>query len=316
MQKIAILDDYQNAALKSADWSNLEDAEVSVFNEHIADENVLVKTLKPFNVIVAMRERTPFPASLLQQLPRLKLLVTTGTRNLSIDMNFARTRDITVCGTSMVPHSTYEHTWALILTLAKNIIQENTLMHAEGWQAEAGIGLKGKTLGILGLGRLGSEVARIGKAFGMQVITWSQNLTEGKAAAHEVLYVDKETLFRNSDILSIHVLLSERTRALVGAEELAAMKGSAYLINTARGPIIDEVALLETLQNRQIAGAAIDVYDIEPLPIDHPFRNQDNLVLTSHTGYLVQELYELAYGQAIENIKAWLAGKPQRILNT
>ncbi|MBN4053593.1 D-2-hydroxyacid dehydrogenase family protein [Haliea sp. AH-315-K21] len=315
MLKIAILDDYQNAAFAAADWDSLPDADVSVFNKYIADEDDLVETLRPFDVIVAMRERTPFPASLLQQLPELKLLITTGTRNLAIDMDFASKRNIPVCGTSMVPHSTYEHAWALILALAKNIPQENALMHAGGWQAEVSIGLKGKTLGILGLGRLGAEVARIGQAFGMQVIAWSQNLTEEKAAEHKVLYVDKETLFRDADILSIHLLLSDRTRGLVGTKELSAMKKSAYLVNTARGPIVDEAALLASLRARQIAGAAIDVYDVEPLSSDHPFRELDNLLMTGHTGYVVQELYELAYGQAVENIKAWLSGNPQRVLN-
>ena len=317
MLKIAILDDYQKAALQSADWDSLPDTEVSVFHDYIAgtDEATLAKTLSPFNVIVAMRERTPFPASLLQNLPELNLLVTTGMRNLAIDLEFARQQNIPVCGTSMVPHSTYEHTWALILALAKNLIRENALMHAGGWQAEVGFGLKGKTLGILGLGRLGTEVARIGQAFGMQVIAWSQNLTEEKAAAQNVSYVDKNTLLSESDILSIHTLLSDRTRGLIGAQELALMKKSAYLVNTARGPIVDEQALLTCLQNQAIAGAAIDVYDIEPLPQDHPFRAMDNLLLTGHTGYVVQELYQLAYGQALENIKAWLAGEPQRVLN-
>jgi phosphoglycerate dehydrogenase-like enzyme len=317
MLKIAILDDYQNAALQAADWDSLTEAEVSVFHEYIAgsDEETLAEKLSSFNVIVAMRERTPFPASLLQKLPELKLLVTTGMRNLAIDMDYARQQNIPVCGTSMVPHSTYEHAWALILGLAKNIARENAMMHAGGWQAEVGFGLKDKTLGILGLGRLGTEVARIGQAFGMHVIAWSQNLNEEKAAAQNASYVDKDTLFREADILSIHLLLSDRTRGLVGAQELAMMKKSAYLVNTARGPIVDEKTLLSCLQNKAIAGAAIDVYDIEPLPQDHPFRAMDNLLLTGHTGYVVQELYELAYGQALENIKSWLAGEPQRVLN-
>lgn len=315
MLKIAILDDYQHAALSSADWSSLPDAEVTVFNDYIADEDKLIEKLTPFKVIVAMRERTPFPASLLKQLPELKLLVTTGMRNLAIDMDFAKSSGIPVCGTSMVPHSTYEHTWALILALAKNIVPENALMHAGGWQAEAGIGLKGKTLGILGLGRLGTEVARIAQAFGMQVIAWSQNLTKEKTEAHGVQYVDKDCLFRESDIVSIHLLLSERTQGLVGANELSLMKKNAYLVNTARGPIVDETALLDTLNADRIAGAAIDVYNVEPLPKDHPFRKMDKLLLTGHTGYAVRELYELAYGQAVENIKAWLDEAPQRVLN-
>ena len=315
MLKIAILDDYQEAALSSAPWNTLPDAEVRAFTQYIADEKVLLETLEPFDVIVAMRERTPFSAKRLAKLPNLKLLVTTAMRNLAIDMEYARENDILVCGTDMVPHSTYEHTWALILALAKNIPEDNALLHADGWQGNAGIGLKGKTLGVLGLGRLGTEVARIGQAFDMKVIAWSQNLSPEKAAEHQVTLVDKNELFRQSDILSIHLLLSERTRGLVGEQELALMKPESYLVNTARGAIVDEEALLAALKTRQIAGAAIDVYEVEPLPVDHPIRKLDNAILTGHTGYVVKELYELAYGQAIENIQAWQKGQPQRILN-
>lgn len=315
MLKVAILDDYQEAALSSAPWNTLPDTEVSAFTQYINDEHSLVETLLPFDVIVAMRERTPFPASLLEKLPNLKLLVTTGMRNLAIDMEHARAKGIIVCGTDMVPHSTYEHTWALILALAKHIPEDNALLHSDGWQASSGIGLKGKTLAILGLGRLGKEVARIGQAFGMKVIAWSQNLTAEKAAEHQVTWVEKHELFRQADILSIHLLLSDRTRGIVGEQELALMKPEAYLVNTARGPIVDEEALLSILKNKQIAGAAIDVYEVEPLPIDHPIRKLDNAILTGHTGYVVKELYEKAYGQAIENIQAWQNGQPQRVLN-
>ncbi|MDC1436339.1 D-2-hydroxyacid dehydrogenase family protein [Gammaproteobacteria bacterium] len=315
MLKIAILDDYQEAALRSAPWHNIPDTEVKAFTQYIADENVLLETLEPFDVIVAMRERTPFPASLLAKLPNLKLLVTTAMRNLAIDMEYAKEKGILVCGTDMVPHSTYEHTWALILALAKNIPEDNALLHAGGWQANSGIGLKDKTLGVLGLGRLGKEVARIGQAFGMNVIAWSQNLNAEQAADHQVTLVDKNELFRQSDILSIHLLLSERTRGIVGAQELALMKPEAYLVNTARGPIVNEEALLTALKTKQIKAAAIDVYEVEPLPVDHPIRKLDNVILTGHTGYVVQELYELAYGQAIENIQAWQQGQAQRVLN-
>lgn len=315
MLKIAILDDYQEAALGSAPWHEIPNADVQAFTQYIADENTLLETLLPFDVIVAMRERTPFPASLLAKLPNLKLLVTTAMRNLAIDMEYAKENGILVCGTDMVPHSTYEHTWALILALAKNIPEDNALLHSDGWQANSGIGLKGKTLGVLGLGRLGKEVARIGQAFGMNVIAWSQNLSAEKAAEHQVTLVDKNELFQQADILSIHVLLSDRTRGIVGEKELALMKADAYLVNTARGPIVDEEALLTALRSKQIAGAAIDVYDIEPLPTDHPIRQLDNVILTGHTGYVVKELYEVAYGQAIENIQAWQKGKPQRVLN-
>ncbi len=316
MLKIAILDDYQQAALTSAPWHTIPDAEVKVFTEYIADKNILFETLEPFDVIVAMRERTPFPASLLAKLPNLKLLVTTAMRNLAIDMQYAKEHGILVCGTDMVPHSTYEHTWALILALAKNIPEDNALLHAGGWQANSGIGLKGKTLGILGLGRLGKEVARIGQSFGMNVIAWSQNLSAEQAAEHQVICVDKHELFQQSDILSIHLLLSERTRGIVGEQELALMKPEAYLVNTARGAIVDEEALIKALETKQIKGAAIDVYEIEPLPLDHPIRKLNNAILTGHTGYVVQELYELAYGQAIENIQAWQKGQPQRIINS
>lgn len=315
MLKVAILDDYQEAALKSASWNSLSDTEVKAFTQYIADENTLLETLLNFDVIVAMRERTPFPASLLAKLPNLKLLITTGMRNLAIDMEYSRKNGIDVCGTDMIPHSTYEHAWALILALSKNIPADNALLHNGGWQANTSIGLKGKTLAILGLGRLGKEVARIGQAFGMKVIAWSQNLSAEKAAEHQVTLVDKNELFQQADILSIHVLLSDRTRGIVGEKELALMKADAYLVNTARGPIVDEEALLTALRSKQIAGAAIDVYDIEPLPTDHPIRQLDNVILTGHTGYVVKELYEVAYGQAIENIQAWQKGKPQRVLN-
>ncbi len=315
MLKVAILDDYQEAALKSASWNSLSDTEVKAFTQYIADEDSLVETLLNFDVIVAMRERTPFPASLLAKLPNLKLLITTGMRNLAIDMEYSRKNGIDVCGTDMVPHSTYEHAWALILALSKNIPADNALLHNGGWQANTSIGLKGKTLAILGLGRLGKEVARIGQAFGMKVIAWSQNLSAEKAAEHQVTLVDKNELFQQADILSIHVLLSDRTRGIVGEKELVLMKADAYLVNTARGPIVDEEALLTALRSKQIAGAAIDVYDIEPLPTDHPIRQLDNVILTGHTGYVVKELYEVAYGQAIENIQAWQKGKPQRVLN-
>ncbi|MBF0278659.1 MAG: D-2-hydroxyacid dehydrogenase family protein [SAR324 cluster bacterium] len=313
--RVAILDDYQNAALKAADWKSLTDTEISVFTEYIEGEDALAKILAPFDVIVAMRERTRFPKSLLQRLDNLKLLVTTGMRNLAIDMDSAKARSIIVSGTKMMAHATYEHTWALIMALTKQIPREDRVMHAGGWQEGIGVGLKGKTLGILGLGTRGSEIARVGQVFGMQTIAWSQNLTAEKADENKVRLVKKEELFAESDVLTIHLVLSERTRGIVGSQELALMKPGSFLINTSRGPIVDENALIETLKNKQIAGAAIDVFDIEPLPADHPIRSLDNVVLTGHTGYLVQELYELVYGQALENIKQWRGGAPIRILN-
>lgn len=315
MMRIAILDDYQNAALRSADWHRLTAAEITVFNQYIDGEEAVAQALAPFDVIVAMRERTRFPASLFQKLPHLKFLVTTGMRNLAIDMQAARAHRIPVSGTQMQAHATYEHTWALIMALTKQISREDQVMHAGGWQQGIGVGLKGKTLGILGLGKRGLEIAQVARVFDMNPIAWSQNLTQEKATEHQVTWVEKKTLFAESDILTIHLVLSDRTRNLVGAEELALMKPSAYLINTSRGPIVNEAALITTLKDRKIAGAALDVYDIEPLPKNHPLREQDNALLTGHTGYLVQELYELVYGQAVENIEAWGAGKPVRVLN-
>ena len=315
MRRIAILDDYLGSARGSADWSRLEpECEITVFDRHLGDEDGVAAALADFQVVVAMRERTPFPAPLIERLPKLELLVTTGMRNLSIDMEAARARGVTVCGTAMTSHAAFEHTWALILGLARNIAREDRTLREGGWQAGVGFGLKGRTLGVLGLGRLGSQVARIGAAFGMRVIAWSQNLDDQRAAQAHAQRVDRETLFRESDILTIHLVLGERTRALVGREELAMMKPSAWLVNTSRGPIVDEEALIEALAARTIARAALDVFDIEPLPAHHPLRSLENTLLTAHTGYVIEENLELAYGQAVENIRAWLDGAPTRVL--
>lgn len=316
MIRIAVLDDYQNAALTSADWASLGGCEVKAFSEHLGwDEDQIASALADFEIIVCMRERTPFPASQLSKLPNLKLLVTTGLRNLSIDMNAAREQGVLVCGTQMLGYPAYEHAWALILAVAKKIPYEDQTMKSGGWQQGIGVGLKGKTLGILGLGKLGSAAARIGKAFEMDVIAWSQNLTAEAAAEQGAERVEKEDLFRRSDVLSIHTILSDRTRGVVGRHELALMKPSSYLVNTSRGPIVDEAALIEALESRTIAGAGLDVYDLEPLPADHVLRKLDNVVLTGHTGFVVKELHELAYGQAVENIEGWLNKAPVRILN-
>ncbi|NQV98959.1 MAG: D-2-hydroxyacid dehydrogenase family protein [Rhodospirillales bacterium] len=316
MTRIAILDDYQDAALTSADWSTLDGCEAVVFNQHLGwQEDHIASALAGFEVIVCMRERTPFPKSQLDKLPDLKLLVTTGLRNLSIDMDAARANGVVVSGTQMLGYPAYEHAWALILAITKQIPFEDQTMKNGGWQQGVGVGLSGKTLGILGLGKLGSAAARIGKAFDMEVIAWSQNLTAEAAAAQGVSRVDKDELLQRSDVISIHMILSERTRGLIGAKELAMMKPSAYLVNTSRGPIVDEAALISALQQHTIAGAGIDVYDLEPLPADHAIRKLDNVVLTGHTGFVVRELHQLAYGQAVENIGSWLAGTPQRVLN-
>lgn len=317
MTRIAILDDYCAGALKAADWSSLKTAEVQVFTEHLGfDEDVIAKALQPFDVLVAMRERTPFLATLLAKLPNLKLLVTTGMRNLAIDMKAARERGIDVCGTDMLPYPAFEHAWALIMAITKQIPLEDRTMKSGGWQKGTGVGLNGKTLGVLGLGKLGAQLAKVGQAFKMDVIAWSENLTDERCAeVGGVTRVTKEELFRRSDVISVHLVLSERTKGLIGKAELALMKPSAYFINTSRGPIADEAALLDALQNKRIAGAGLDVFDIEPLPKDHPFRKLDNAVLTGHTGYVIAELYEKVYGQAIENIAGWTQGQPARLIN-
>lgn len=316
MTRIAILDDYHTIALESADWGSLpKGCDITVFSHHLGPGPAVVEALQEFDVIVAMRERTPFPASVIQSLPNLKLLVTTGMRNLAIDMHAARKQGIPVCGTAMAPYAAFEHTWALILAITKRIPREDRCMREGGWQAEVGTGLNGKTLGVLGLGKLGSKVARVGLAFDMKIIAWSQNLTEARAKECGATLVDKETLFEKSDILTIHLILGDRTRGIVGKNEFSRMKSSAFLVNTSRGPIVDEDALIEALQAKMIAGAAIDVFDIEPLPVHHPLRSMENTVLTGHTGYLLRETFQIAYGEAVEDVKGWLDGKPVRVLN-
>ena len=316
MTRIAILDDYQNTALDCADWTSIPgDPEIVVFGEHMSAEDAVAEALADFDIVVAMRERTPMPASLLARLPKLQLLVTTGMRNLAIDMQAARARGVPVCGTALLPYAAFEHAWALILALTKHIPQADQLMREGGWQAGVSNGLHGKTLGVLGLGKLGAKAARVAHAFDMRVIAWSQNLTDEKAAEHGAVRVDKDALFRESDIITIHLVLSDRTRALVGEHELALMKPTAMLVNTSRGPIVDEAALMEALDSGSIAGAGLDVFDSEPLPAEHRLRSIPNTVLTGHTGYVMQENYALGYSQAIEDITAWLAGNPIRVLN-
>jgi phosphoglycerate dehydrogenase-like enzyme len=315
MKRLAILDDYQNVALEMADWEKLRpDIELQVFHSAFASEDEAVERLREFEIIVAMRERTAFRRTLLERLPKLELLVTTGMRNASIDVKAANERGIVVAGTNAQPHPTAELTWGLILALARSIPREDTGMHSGKWQTTLGIGLHGKVLGILGLGKLGSQAATIGNAFQMHVIAWSENLTEDRANSLGAQRVSKEELFRQSDFLTIHTIWSKRTRGLVGAVELAAMKPTAYLINTSRGPIVDERALLDALENRKIAGAALDVYDQEPLPADHPLRRLDNVVLTPHLGYVTQENYRVFYGEAVEGVRAFLGGNPLRVI--
>ena len=316
MIRVAILDDYMKIALKRADWSVLpNDVQLQVFHHHLGAEEEVANALADFDVLLAMRERTPFPASLLRRLPKLKLLVTTGMRNLSIDMAAARAQGVDVCGTQSLPYPAFEHAWALILGLAKNIATEDRLMHEGGWQIDATAGLNGRTLGVMGLGKLGAQAARVGKAFEMNVIAWSQNLTDERAAEVGVTRVEQDALFAESDFLTIHQTLSDRTRGLVGAAQFAMMKPTAYLVNTSRGPIVDEAALIDALRDRQIAGAGLDVYDVEPLPADHALRSLDNALLTGHTGYSTREAFGVMYGQCVECLEAWFDRQPIRVLN-
>jgi phosphoglycerate dehydrogenase-like enzyme len=316
MTRVAILDDYQNVALAMADWRSLgREVTVEAFHERLAGEDALVKRLADFEVIVAMRERTQLPRSVLEHLPKLKLLVTTGMRNVAIDVKAAADLGIVVSGTALLTPPTAELTWGLILALARHIPEEAQQMRSGGWQTTVGVGLNGKVLGVLGLGKLGGEVARVGRAFQMEVIAWSQNLTAEHAVSFGATRVEKDELFQRADFVSVHVILSKRTRGLVTARELALMKPEAYLINTSRGPIVEERALIEVLKKRTIAGAALDVFDEEPLPDEHPLRKLDNVVLTPHLGYVTVENYRKAYGEAVEDIRAFLASHPIRTIS-
>jgi phosphoglycerate dehydrogenase-like enzyme len=309
--KVAILDDYQNVALQMADWSPLAGrATITVFNDHLDEPDALAARLAPFEVVCVMRERTPLTRGLLERLPRLKLIASTAFRNASIDLQAARERGIAVANTGYDSTPTIEMTWALILASARHVAAENASLRSGGWQRRIGNDLKGKTLGVLGLGNIGGEVARIGHAFGMRVIAWSENLTAEKATAAGAELVRKEELFRQSDVLTIHLVLGRRSRGLVGAAELALMKPRAWLVNTSRGPIVDDSALTTALREHRIAGAAVDVFDVEPLPADHPYRSLDNMLATPHVGYVSQNLYRAFYGDTVRNIVAWLDGIP------
>ncbi len=313
--RIAILDDYFNTALGLADWSRLEGrADTTVFTEHLGGEDAVAKALADFEIIVGMRERTPFPGTLIRRLPKLKLLITTGMRNLAFDLEAARSQKVTVCGTGSGGTSTAELAVGLMIALMRDIPGQFDSMRRGGWQTRPGQGLAGKTLGLLGLGRLGAEVAGAANAFHMQVIAWSQNLTEQRAVECKARRVEKDDLFRQADVISIHLILGERTRGIVGQRELGLMKPTACLINTSRGPIVDEAALLTTLREKKIAGAAIDVYGVEPLPREHPLRKLDNVLLTPHLGYVVTESLSKMYQDAVEDILAFLDGKPVRVL--
>lgn len=316
--RCAILDDYFNLALKVADWPKLSDrVDVTVFSHPFASEQAAASALADFEIVCAMRERTAFPKSLFDKLPKLKLLLTSGMRNAAIDMEAAKAGGITIGGTQYSRDPTAPLAMGLILELTRGIGRENARMHAgERWQTFAGVEIEGMTLGIVGLGKLGSKMAGIAKAFGMNVIAWSPNLTPEKCAGAGVGYATKEELFAKADIVTIHVVLSERSRGLVGRDDLARMKPTAFLVNTARGPIVDEQALLEVLQQRKIAGAGLDVFSVEPLPVDHPFRKLDNLVLTPHLGYATEGGLRIHYGQMVEAIDAFTKGGelPRRLV--
>ena len=316
--RCAVLDDYQGVAMTATDWTPVSDAvEIEVFREHIADEDALVDALAEYQIVVAMRERTPFPRAVLERLPKLRLIVTTGGRNRSVDVGAAASMGVTVCGTGGLTTPTVELTWALILGLVRSVVPENAGLRAgEGpWQKTVGKDLAGATLGVLGLGRTGSRVAQIGLAFGMGVQAWSQNLTpEAAQAAGVELAPSKEHLLAASDIVSIHLVLSERTAGLIGAPELDRMGRDAYLVNTSRGPIVDEAALVDALVAGRIAGAGLDVFDEEPLPVDHPFRTLPNVLATPHLGYVTQGTYAVFYRDIVEDIAAYLAGSPVRII--
>ena len=314
MVKVAILDDYQNVALSKGDWEGIAGGEVQAFQDHLSDEDALAKRLQPFEVVVAMRERTPFPRSLVEQLPNLKLLVTTGARNASFDMAAIKERGITVCGTRGSRTSTAELTWGLILGLTRHIAEEDRNVREGRWQTTIGPSLSSMTLGCLGLGNLGSQVAAVGKAFQMDVIAWSQNLTQERCDEVGARLVTKDELFSQADVLTVHLVLSDRTRGIAGERELSMMKPSAYLVNTSRGPIVDEDALIRAVEQGRIAGAGIDVYSVEPLAADHPYRSLNNTLLTPHIGYVASDGYDFMYGDAVEDIKAFLAGAPVRVV--
>ena len=305
--RIAILDDYQNAALSLADWSVLDErATVTVFNDHLSDSDAVVDRLKPFDIVCVMRERTPMTRDIIERLPKLRMIASTGGRNASIDLKAAQERGVELVHTGYTSAPTIELTWALILASARNLVAENASLRRGGWQQSVGDDMAGRTLGLLGLGNIGGAVAKVGAAFGMKVIAWSQNLTTERAAEVGATLVSKDELFQEADVVSIHLVLSGRTRGLVGASELALMKPTARLVNTSRGPIVVEADLIAALRDKKMAGAAIDVFDQEPLPLDHPLRALPNLLATPHIGYVSRGLYERFYQDTVANIRRWL----------
>ena len=314
--RCAILDDYQNVALSMADWSQVgPSVEIKVFNEHLGAPDKVIAALQGFAIVCAMRERTAFPRAVIEALPDLKLLITTGMRNASIDLEAAKAKNVVVCGTPAFGNATAAIATGLILELARHIGYENARLKAgAAWQTTIGLDLEGLTLALLGLGKLGARMAEIGRAFKMNVIAWSENLTPERCKEAGVEYVNRDELFRRADFLSIHLQLSERTRGLIGAKELGLMKPSAYLINTSRGPIVEEAALIAALREKRLAGAGLDVFDIEPLTIELPLRQLDNVVLTPHLGYVAEQNYRAFFVGMVDDIRAFLDGKPVRVL--
>lgn len=315
--RCAVLDDYQNVALTSADWSPLMDrVEIQTFNNYMGSDEKVIQELQDFDIVVLMRERTPFPEKVISQLPKLKLLITSGMRNASIDLKAAEQKGIIVCGTEGSSNPPTELTWALILGLSRQLVAENSAFRSNGnWQSTVGLDLHGRTLGLIGLGKIGTRMAEIAQAFGMNVTAWSENLTPEKAEKHGVLYSEtKEQLLTQSDIVSIHLVLSDRTRNLIGQAEFQQMKSSALLINTSRAGIVDQEAMVEALQRGFIAGAGLDVYEQEPLPVNHVMRTLPNVLATPHLGYVTRGNYEIYYRHTVENIAMFLKGTPIRQL--
>jgi D-3-phosphoglycerate dehydrogenase len=315
--RCAILDDYQNVALKLTDWGKVtKDVEIKVFTDAVRRSDAdTIRDCKDFDIVVMMRERTRFPRAVIEALPKLKLLITTGAYNASIDMKACAERGIVVCGTGGFGNPTTGIAFGLILELTRRIGWEHARMKSGvAWQNTLGMDIEGKTLGVLGLGKLGARAAGVGKAFGMKAIAWSQNLTPERCKEVGVEYSAKDDLFRNADVITIHLVLSDRTRGLIGAKEFGLMKKTAYLVNTSRGPIVEEKALINALNGKQIAGAGLDVFDVEPLPLDHVFRKMDNVVITPHLGYVSQQNYEKYYPDIVDNIRGFLDGKPTRIV--
>ena len=313
--RCAILDDYQGVALECADWSSLPGLDVTVFREPLADPAQRIAALAGFDAIVAMRERTAFDGALLNALPKLRLLVTTGMRNASIDLAAARARGIVVCGTGSHPGPAAELTWALILALARHLPAEVDAMRRDRWQTTVGRSLHGAVLGIVGLGKIGTQMAQVGAAFGMDVVGWSRSLDDARAGALGIRRASTlHDLLREADVATVHLALVPETRALIGAAELALMKRDALLVNTSRGPIVDTAALIQALSAGRLGGAGLDVYDVEPLPAGHPLRTLPNLVALPHLGYVTRENYRAFYEGAVEDLRAWIAGRPIRVL--